>query len=58
MTEFTITYTVTERTRWKRLVEADSAEEAVELVKQYEFDNSEGQKIESLEWTVDDVELA
>ncbi len=58
MTRFTVHFTVTERTRREIVVEAASAEEAVALVEEYEFDHYEVNEIDSLEWTLSDVAIA
>ena len=57
MKTFIIQYTVTERTREQIEIVAETAEEAIHLVEEYEFDNSGSNFLESLEWSVSDVEL-
>lgn len=57
MAEYTIEYTKTERTRERITIEADSPEEALRVVEEYEFDNSESWETDSLEWSVSDAEI-
>lgn len=54
---FAVEYTVTEVTRQRILIEADSAEEARLAVETYEFDNTNQQQIDSYRWEVSDVEV-
>ena len=49
--------TVYEEERDSEFVEADSTEEAVELIKQYIFDNTDHEEYPELEITEDSVEL-
>lgn len=56
MAKFTIEYTVTEVTRQRIVIEADSVEEAIEAVETYEFDNSDQWQVDSLQWSIDNVE--
>ena len=52
---FTIEYVRTERTRRQALIEADTQEEAIRLVEEYESDDSEASEVDSLEWSISDV---
>lgn len=56
MKTFTISYVVTERTIHKTTIEADTLEEAIKDVTEYNFDNSQFELVDSLEWSVNDVE--
>jgi len=56
MPKVLIEYTKTEVTRERIWVEADSVEEAVTGVEEYEFDNSEAYEVDSIRWEVSDVE--
>ena len=56
MTTFTISYTVTERTIRTVEIEAETLEEAIKDVEEYNFDNSEATEVSSLEWSLDDVQ--
>lgn len=56
MPKFFVDYTKTQVTRERVVIEAESQEEAVRLVEEYEFDNSEAWEIESIEWSIDNVE--
>lgn len=55
MPTFTIEMTVTEITRQSIDVEAESAEEALRLVEEYEIDNSTAIQIGSFEWSISDA---
>lgn len=55
MPKFTIRMEVTERTVQEIEIEAETAAEAVRLVEEYEFDNSEAHEVDSIEWSVDNV---
>lgn len=57
MPSFLIEYTKTERTRDRIVIEADNAAEAVRIVEEYENDNSEAYEVDSLEWSISDVEF-
>lgn len=57
MPAFIIEYTKTERTRERITINAETAEEARELVEEYNFDNSESWEVDSLEWSVSDAEI-
>jgi hypothetical protein len=57
MTEFTLLLDVTERTVEQITIEADNLEEAIKLVEEYNFDNSECQFLRSLEWSAENVRL-
>ena len=55
--KFIVGFNVIERT-WRNVeIEADSAEHAVELVEQHEFDNSEAWEVDSTEWSISDAEV-
>lgn len=56
MPKFLVEYTKTERTRERIVVEAETMAEAVEAVETYEIDNSDAYEVDSLEWSVSDVE--
>ena len=56
MAKFLIEYTKTEITRERVWIEADTVEEAVQAVEEYEFDNSDSYEVDSLRWEVSDVE--
>ena len=56
MAKFLIEYTKTEITRERVWIEADSVAEAVRVVEEYEFDNSEAYEVDSLRWELGDVE--
>ena len=57
MAKYLIEYTRTEIVKERVVIEADSQEEAVRLVEEYEFDNSESYETDSLRWEVSDVEF-
>ena len=57
MAKYLIEYTRTEVVKERIEIEADSPEEAVELVEEYNFDNSESWEVDSLRWEVSDVEF-
>ena len=57
MAKYLIEYTRTEIVKERVVIEADSQEEAVRLVEEYEFDNSESYETDSLHWEVSDVEF-
>lgn len=56
MPSFLIEYTKTERTRDRIVIEADNAAEAIRIVEKYENDNSEAYEVDSLEWSISDVD--
>lgn len=58
MPTFTVLMTVTEITRQSIDVQADSPEEALELVNKYEIDNSTAIQIGSFEWSISDATIA
>lgn len=53
--KYLVEMTVTERTRQRVMVEADSAEEAERLVEEYEIENDTFEQFDSLEWSISDV---
>lgn len=53
MSLFTVRYVLTERTIQEIEIEADSQDEAKDLVDSYDFDNSTARHIKSLEWSLD-----
>lgn len=55
MPRFNLLIDVTERTVQRVTIEADTLSEAICMVEEYEFDNSECEFVESLEWTIDNV---
>lgn len=55
MPKFALRYDLTERTVQEVEIEADNLDEAKRLVEEYEFDNSEGREVTSLEWLIDNV---
>ena len=55
MQTFTLYYTLTERTRQKIDIEAETLEEAVQTVESYEIDNSEAKEVDCYEWSICDV---
>lgn len=57
MPEFKVEFTKTQITRHEITIEADSAEEAMELVDQYEIDFSEATEIDSFKWEISDAEI-
>jgi hypothetical protein len=57
MPKFFVDYTVTEVTRQRVVVEAESAEQARELMDEYEVDLSESWQIDSMKYEVDYVEV-
>lgn len=57
MAKYLIEYTRTEIVKERVVIEADSPEEAVQVVEEYEFDNSESYETDSLRWEVSDVEF-
>jgi hypothetical protein len=57
MPQFLIEYTKTEVTRERVWIEADSPAEALRVVEEYEFDNSESYEVDSLRWEISDAEV-
>ena len=57
MAEYTLEYTLTERTRRQIIIEADSAVEAIAAVENYEVDTTDSWEVDSLEWSIQDVEV-
>lgn len=57
MPMFLLEYTKTEITREQIWIGADTAEEALKAVEEYEFDNSEAYETDSIRWEVSDVEI-
>lgn len=57
MAEYIIEYTKTERTRERIAIEADSPEEAMRVVEEYEFDNCDSWETDSIEWSISDAEI-
>jgi hypothetical protein len=57
MPQFTLEYTVTERTRQRMTVEADTADEAIRLLAEYEIDETDNWQTDSLEYSIGDVDL-
>lgn len=55
MRTYEIEFTLTERTRRRMTVTADSAEDAVRAVEEYEC-NDDSYEVDSLEWSISDVE--
>lgn len=55
MPTFTIRYDLTERTVQEVDINADSLEEAKDLVATYNFDNGHQREITSYEWSIDNV---
>lgn len=56
MPDFEFEYTLTERTRRRITVEAETFEDALNQVQDYEVDFGDSYEFCSLDWTVDDVE--
>jgi hypothetical protein len=52
---FTVQLSVTERSLQRVQVEADTPEEAIRLVEEYEVDNSHFNQIDCLEYSYDNV---
>ena len=57
MPQFTVEYTATEITRERTVVEADTPEEAVRLVEEYEHDNSSDTFVSSLSCEFSDAKV-
>lgn len=57
MAKYVIEYTKTEVTRERVEIEADTPQEALREVEEYEFDNSEAWYVDSLRWEVSEVEV-
>jgi len=57
MAKFLIEYIAIEKTRQRIEVEADTAEEARQIVEEYNFDNSESWETDCLTWEIDEVEF-
>lgn len=57
MPKFTIEHEVTERTVQRVVIEADTPEEALRLVEEYEFDNSESWEVDSIEWSLQNAKV-
>ena len=57
MAKYVIEYTKTEITRERVEIEADTPEEALREVEEYEFDSSEASYVDSLCWEVSEVEV-
>lgn len=57
MPKFTIEHEVTERTVQRVEIEADTPEEALRLVEEYEFDNSESWEVDSIEWSLQNAKV-
>lgn len=57
MAEYIIEYTKTERVRERIAIDADSPEEALRIVEEYEFDNCDSWETDSIEWFVSDAEI-
>lgn len=57
MPQFTLEYTVTERTRQRMVVEAPTADEAIRLLAEYEIDETDNWQTDSLEYSIGDVDL-
>lgn len=55
MAKYTVSMMVTERTRQEIEVEASCSQEALDIVENYDFDNSLTVEMESLEWSVSDI---
>jgi hypothetical protein len=55
--KYVIEYTKTEITRERVEIEADTPEEALREVEEYEFDSSEASYVDSLCWEVSEVEV-
>lgn len=57
MPKFVIEHEVTERTVQRVEIEADTPEEALRLVEEYEFDNSESWEVDSIEWSLQNAKV-
>ncbi len=57
MPKFTIEHEVTERTVQRVEIEADTPEEALRLVEEYEFNNSESWEVSSIEWSLQNAKV-
>lgn len=57
MPDFTIRSTKTEVTQVLNVVKADTAEEAIELFNDYQFDNGNEQQIDTFECSYADAEV-
>lgn len=57
MPKFTVEHEVTERTVQRVVIEADTPEEALRLVEEYEFDNSESWEVDSIEWSLQNAKV-
>mgnify|MGYP003582407731 CR=1 FL=1 len=57
MPKFFVDYTVTEFTHQRVVVEAETAEQALELMYEYEVDLSESWQIDSMKYEIDYVEI-
>lgn len=57
MRHFVVEYTVTEVTRQRISILADSAQEALEAVEGYEFDNTDQYEVNSLMWSISSAEV-
>lgn len=57
MARFLIEYTRTEVVRERVLIDADTPEEAVTAVEEYQFDNSLAYQTDSFCWELEDVTL-
>lgn len=56
MKDFEIEFTLTRRTRHRQTVQAETLEEAIRMVEEYEVDNSEAVEVDSYEWSASDVQ--
>jgi len=57
MPKFTISMEVTERTVEEIEIEADTAAEALQMVEEYQFDNSNTRFVDSIEWSIQNAKL-
>lgn len=57
MPQFTVEYTVTETTRRRVIVAAESSEEAAELVTEYDADLYDSWQVDSMKYEIADVEV-
>lgn len=57
MPKVLVEYTVTEITRERLWVEADSGDDAIEAVENYEIDNSDSYQVDSICWELSDAEV-
>jgi hypothetical protein len=57
MPQILIEYTKTEVTRERVWIEADSPAEALRVVEEYEFDNSDAYEVDSLRWEISDASV-